>query len=389
MVGPDHRHCSLPNVGDWPMLQDTVLIAGGGIAGLALARALQQRDVPFEVVERSPGRGAGGLAINLPGNAITAFAALGVGEGLARLGRPTRRREYRTDKGRLLFAVDEDTFWGPDAQPRCVRRSDLLALLAEDVKAQRPATVESVRTVPPGAEVTFGGGERQTYGFVAAADGVRSAVRTSVFGGDGVREALLSAASWRFMAPNPGVDCWTAWAGDASALMLIPVDGDEVYAYASATRGGPIGADPSWLQETFRSYPAPVRQVVESVAATPQALHHSPITEVRAGRWAQGRCVLVGDAAHATAPVWAQGGALAAEDALVLAGLLAAGDWDTAGARYQELRRARVTHVQAATDRFSKSAGLPAWLRNIVAPLLGTRTYRDAYGPLREPVTQV
>ena len=45
----------------------------------------------------------------------------------------------------------------------------------------------------------------------------------------------------------------------------------------------------------------------------------SPVDEVRLDSWHRGRVVLIGDAAHATAPVWAQGAALAAEDALVLA----------------------------------------------------------------------
>ena len=64
--------------------------------------------------------------------------------------------------------------------------------------------------------------------------------------------------------------------------------------------------------------------------------------------------VLIGDAAHATAPVWAQGAALAAEDALVPAELLAThGDWSKVGEGYEP------------------------------------RTYSETYGPLREPVTAV
>jgi 2-polyprenyl-6-methoxyphenol hydroxylase-like FAD-dependent oxidoreductase len=71
------------------------------------------------------------------------------------------------------------------------------------------------------------------------------------------------------------------------------------------------------------------------------------------------------------------------EDALTLAGVLAAGDRAGAGARYESLRRPRVAHVQAATDRFSKVAGLPIRLRNPLLPLLGPISYRKAYGPLR------
>ncbi|GAA4941872.1 FAD-dependent monooxygenase [Actinoplanes utahensis] len=357
-------------------------MVGGGIAGLALARALRRRDVPVTVAERSPAAG-GGLAINLPGNAVAAFAALGLADGLQKLGRPTGRREYRTRKDRLLFAVDEDAFWGPEARPRCVRRSDLLALLADglDVPVRRPVEVTAVRPVAGGAEVSFGDDTRQHFGFVAGADGVRSVVRTGAIGGDGIRESLLSAASWRFMAPNPGVGCWTVWSGSGGAILLIPVDDDQVYGYASATGGRAVSSDVSWLHDTFRSYPRPVREVLDGLTD----LYHSPIEEVRTGTWSAGRCVLVGDAAHATAPVWAQGAALAVEDGLVLADLLAGADWDTVGAAYEGLRRERVAHVRAATDRFARAAALPVWLRDLVLPVIGPKTYRETYATLRHP----
>ena len=368
---------------------DGVLVVGGGIAGLALARALRQRDVPFVLAERSEAAENGGLAVNLPGNAVAALAALGLHDGLEKLGRPIRRREYRSARDRLLFAVDEDAFWGSEARPRGVRRSDLLALLGADLDPaaqRRPSTVESVRPARSGVEVEFAGGSRETHGFVAGADGVHSVVRDSAFDGDGVRSAVLSAASWRFMAPNPGVDCWTVWSGAEGAILLMPVDGDQVYGYASATRGGPVGADPAWLSTTFGGYPAPVRTVLDGLLGDPGSLYHSPVEEVRAGEWVRGRCVLIGDAAHATAPVWAQGAALAMEDALVLADLLARESWDSAGRLYQERRRGRVAHVQAATDRFSRAAGLPIWFRDVVLPVIGPRSYRETYGVLRRPV---
>ena len=78
------------------------------------------------------------------------------------------------------------------------------------------------------------------YGFVVGADGVHSTVREQVFGRAGMRSALLSRASWRFMAPNPGVDCFTVWSGAEGAFLMIPVDDAEVYVFASATRGGPV-----------------------------------------------------------------------------------------------------------------------------------------------------
>ena len=92
------------------------------------------------------------------------------------------------------------------------------------------------------------------------------------------------------------------------------------------------------------------------------------VDEVRLERWHDGRLVLIGDAAHATGPVWAQGVAMALEDALVLGELLArtpAEHWTGVGAEFERLRRPRVDHVQSATDKMSRLAALPGWLRDV------------------------
>lgn len=369
-----------------------VFVAGGGIAGLAAVRALHQRGITATAAESRSEPSDAGLAINLPGNAIRALATLGLAESLRELGTPLRRREYRTARGRLMFTVDEDEFWGIPDRPRCVRRRDLLALLERDLPAgsvRRGCAVTGVRETAGGVEVELADGSTDRYGFVVGADGVRSTVRSAVLGTTQLGTALLSAASWRFMVPNPGVDCWTAWTGAEGTVLLLPVDSDEVYGFASATRGGAIGPDPSWLPETFAGFPATVRTALAAALERPATLYHSPIEEVRIPSWHQGRVAVIGDAAHATAPVWTQGAALAVEDALVLAELLASTeDWATVGAAFDERRRARVTHVQAMTDRLSKAAAMPIWLRNAIMPIVGPRSYRQTFGPLRTPAVE-
>ena len=85
-----------------------VAVAGAGIAGLAVLRALHQRDVPAFALERRSGLPPSGLAVNVPGNGIAAHPSLGLGDDLEELGPPVRRREYRNARGRLLYAIDED-----------------------------------------------------------------------------------------------------------------------------------------------------------------------------------------------------------------------------------------------------------------------------------------
>jgi 2-polyprenyl-6-methoxyphenol hydroxylase-like FAD-dependent oxidoreductase len=370
-----------------------VLVVGGGIAGFGLLRALSLRGVSCALVERLPAPSGAGLGLNLPGNAVRALAALELADEVVDRGVPIRRREYRNQAGRLLFAVDEEAFWGQVGPAVCLRHGDLLDILRASTPEVTPrwdTPLVRGELVDDGVRVQLASGPTETYDLVVGADGVHSAVRAAISPEGSLRRSLMTEASWRFVAPNPGVDCWAVWSGAWGTLLLIPVDQEHVYGYASSTRGGAAGDDPHWLAATFAGFAEPVPSTVAAVLEDRDRLYYSPVEEVRCRRWSAGRLVLIGDAAHATGPVWAQGAAMALEDALVLAELLAArGDWSGVGAEFERLRRPRVTHVQAATDKMSRIAGLPGRLRDLVAPVLGPRAYREAYGPLRTPVPLV
>jgi 2-polyprenyl-6-methoxyphenol hydroxylase-like FAD-dependent oxidoreductase len=271
-----------------------LLVVGGGIAGFGMARALLLRGVPCSLVERLPAPPVAGMGLNLPGNAV-----------------PIRRREYRNQSGRLLFAVDEAAFWGAMGPSVCLRRGDLLDVLRAATAEVAPRWDTPVVLAEPaddGVRVRLGAGPAtESYDFVVGADGVHSSVRRAVLPASNPRLSLMTEASWRFIAPNPGVDCWTVWSGAQGTFGLIPVDREQVYGFAQATRGGAAGDDPRWLEETFAGFPGPVATTVAALLADPGRLYHAPVEEVRCERWSRGQLVLIGDAAHATAPVWAQG----------------------------------------------------------------------------------
>jgi 2-polyprenyl-6-methoxyphenol hydroxylase-like FAD-dependent oxidoreductase len=364
----------------------SVLIVGGGIAGRACARVLARHGMGCTVVERRESTGRG-MGVNLPGNAVRALAELGVPDQALAGGVPVRRREYRNSRGRLLFAVDDDRFWRGVGRPVCVRHGDLLDALA----LPGPATLEhaqavAARPTPVGVEVDLEGvSSPRHFDFVIGADGANSAMREAV-AVDALRPSSMTGSSWRFVAADHGVDCWTAWAGRDETFLLIPVEPGRVYGYAARTRGGNTGSDRSWLAQAAEGFPEPVKAAVAQ-ALQGGDLHHASVGEVRLEHWHHGRLVLIGDAAHATGPVWAQGAAMAIEDALVLGALLAATaaeHWTAVGAEFERLRRPRVGHVQSATDKMSRLAALPGWVRDVSAPILGPRNYRAAYAPLRD-----
>jgi 2-polyprenyl-6-methoxyphenol hydroxylase-like FAD-dependent oxidoreductase len=107
--------------------------------------------------------------------------------------------------------------------------------------------------------------------------------------------------------------------------------------------------------------------------------------------------VLIGDAAHACSPSMAQGGAMALEDALVLAELLAdvsdvpdlpdasaaAGDGVTAAlAAFQARRADRVQWVLDQNHRRDKARNLPTPLRDLTLRLAGERLFKANHAPL-------
>ena len=163
----------------------------------------------------------------------------------------------------------------------------------------------------------------------------------------------------------------------------IPLDKGEVYGWMTVS-GDDGETDLHAVEAAFSRFPRLVKQAAASVGRGEAKLYRSPIEEVRTAEWSQDRVLLIGDAAHATAPVWAEGGALAIEDAVVLSGLLSHEDeWTKVVRRFEEVRRPRVAHVQTMTDKLSRSAKLPTRLRNFLMPFVGPKSYAATYGPLK------
>ena len=87
------------------------------------------------------------------------------------------------------------------------------------------------------------GAPSRHFDFVIGADGVHSVMRQAI-AIDGLRPSSMTGSCWRFVADNPGVDCWTAWSGRDETFLLIPVEEGRVYGYAARTRGGDTGLRP-------------------------------------------------------------------------------------------------------------------------------------------------
>ena len=360
-----------------------MLIVGAGIAGLALARALYQRGITAAVVERATVWEATGAGLYLPANAVRALQELGIGPALAARANPIGHQRLLDHRGRLLADIDLDRIWDGVGGCVAIRRVALHEALRESTADVPVRLGTSVTNLENGEapRVSFSDGSTGSYDLVVGADGVRSTMRSLALGGPAA--SYVGQASWRFVAHGvPGISDWTAMLDRGRAFLTVALGQAAVYCYADLNTSKPADAASEDWRECFSDFAAPVPRLLEQASEA----YFAPIEEVAPPTWTARRVVLVGDAAHASSPNMAQGAAMAVEDALVLAEMLA-GDQsvDDALAGYVERRTARVSWVQEQTHRRDRTRSLPTTIRNLTLRLAAERIFRSNYGPLRDP----
>ena len=366
-----------------------VLIVGGGIAGLALARALRAQGVTPEIVERATVWPAGGTGLYLPGNGVRALGALGLADKVLAQAVVMTHQRILDQGGRPLAEVALAAFWNRVGPCVGIVRSDLHRVLLEgaaDVPLRAGATVTALSQRDGGVDVSFADGSTGTYDLVVGADGIRSSIRQIVF--EDVRPRHLGLVSWRFLVDDSGtIQTWTTMLASRRAFLAMPVGRNRLYCYAdlaSAATDDPTGGDRDGLRALFADFGGPVPGILRRLE-TVDSIYFSPIEEVVLDRWIRGRVVLLGDAAHATSPNMAEGASLALEDALVLARMLAGHrSPDEALAAFGERRRGRIRWVQQRSHRRDRIRALPVAVRNLALRMAGPAIYRRDYRLLFE-----
>jgi 2-polyprenyl-6-methoxyphenol hydroxylase-like FAD-dependent oxidoreductase len=366
-----------------------ILIVGGGIAGLALARALRQQGVASEIIERAASWPGSGTGLYLPGNGVRALGALGLADQvLARAVRMSHQR-ILDHAGRQLAEVELAKLWNPVGQCVGIARGDLHRILLEGaagIPMRLGTTVTTLRQENDGVNVAFTDGSTGTYTVVVGADGIHSSIRPLVFGN--IRPRHLGQVSWRFLVDGCGaVKTWTAMLGARSAFLAMPVGPNRLYCYADLltfANQDPTNHDLVQLRALLADFAEPATSILSELESY-DSIHFSPIEEVVVDTCVHGRVVLIGDAAHAMSPNMAEGASMALEDALVLADMLAThGSPADALSAFGERRRARIRWVQQRTHRRDRIRTLPVRLRNLALRLAGPALYRRDYRPLFE-----
>jgi FAD-dependent urate hydroxylase len=367
-----------------------ILIVGAGLAGLSLARALDEAGFAPQVIEREAGWGVAGTGIYLPANGVRALRTLGLEDAVAARAVPIPHQRLLDHRGRLLAEIDLDRLWGDVGPCLGLPRTELHQILRKGVPVQLGRTIRSLEHLDGPVRVGFDDGRGGEFDLVVGADGLRSTVRRLAV--DPRPPVPVGQHSWRFLAAcPPQVTTWTVLLGQGASFLTVPVGPGLVYCYADVTTdtagGGERDGDPvGRLRERFAGFAAPVPGLLDQLQ-DPVRIHVAPIEQVAEERWGRGAVVLVGDAAHGMSPNMAQGAALAFEDGLVLAACLRdAATVTDAVAAFVGRRSRRTGWVSSQTHRRDRTRNLPPVLRDLTLRAFGRRIFRSNYRPLREPI---
>ncbi|NJC70694.1 3-hydroxybenzoate 6-monooxygenase [Planosporangium thailandense] len=378
----------------------TIVIAGGGIGGLATALAVTDAGHEAVVLERQSRFAELGAGIQLAPNAFRALDRLGVGAAV-------RERANFIDELRLMDAVSGEAivrlplgtafrhrFGNPYA---VVHRGDLYEHLLRACRARSAVRLRADATVvgydadDVRVAVHLDSGESVTGDALVGADGLRSTVRAALVGDGPPR--ISGHTIYRSVIPIAEVpedlrwNAATLWGGPDLHIVHYPINGWRSYNLAATVDDG--------AQEAVSGEPVDGDQVLAAFAGvvdSPRRLlergrdwrrwvlcDRDPVTA-----WAQGRVVLLGDAAHPMLQYAAQGAAMALEDAVCLGEQLARPvDVAEAFARFAALRQDRTARVQVISRRLGDEVYHPrddaARRRNAQ---LGALTEDDLYGML-------
>ncbi len=382
------------------MVDGRVVIAGGGIGGLALAMGLAQRGVASIVLEKAAHLGEIGAGIQLGPNAFHAFDRLGVGAA-------ARDLAIYVEDLRLMDAMTADEicriplgegfrahFGNPYA---VVHRGELHGIFLRACEAHDLVdlrTGAAVTGYEQGAKTCaalLDSGERVEGAALIGADGLWSRVRAQMLGD--VPPRVSGHSSYRSVIPVEAMPKdlrWNAaclWAGPKCHLVHYPLSDWTAFNLVVTYHNdapAPVAGQPVAHEEVRKGFTHihPRAQEIIEIGRDWKLWVLCDRNPVR--RWCEGRVALLGDAAHPMMQYMAQGACMALEDAVVLSDCLAENPVPEALQAYESKRYQRTARVQlqsrAMGDHVYHPEGAHADLRDSLMQAKSTADWYAALG---------
>lgn len=339
-----------------PVSNIRALVSGASIAGPALAHWLHRRGAEVTVVEMAPGLRPGGQAVDARGVAKEVIRRMGL-DAAVRAACTDTEGAYTVDaQGNVLetMPVADDDGDGYVSEIE-ILRGDFAQILHDDTRDHVEYVfgdrIAALTQDADGVDVTFVSGERRRFDLVIGADGLHSSLRSMVFGPREQYVRHLGLGLAFFTVPNEfGIDRWLLdyqeagrWAGlrplpdPSRAIAMVSFPSSEADA---AIDYRDLEAQKQLVREKMAGFGWETERILAHVDDAPD-FYFDQVAQVVMDRWAVGRVGLLGDAAYSASPMSGAGTGLALVGAYVLAGELAAADWEPAAgfAAYRERMR--------------------------------------------------
>jgi 2-polyprenyl-6-methoxyphenol hydroxylase-like FAD-dependent oxidoreductase len=349
-----------------------VIIAGGGIGGLATALSLHAAGISDVLVaEATQEIGPLGVGINLLPHAVRELTELGLADRLAEIGVATAELAYFNRQGQAIWSEPRGLGAGYHWPQYSVHRGKLQMLLLAAVRERlgHDAVRTGLRltgfTGSQDSVVADFSGERVYCDLLIGADGIHSSTRALMYPDEGP-PPWNGLVLWRGIArgdpyltgrsmimAGDGVEKFVAYPisePDADGTVLINWIAERPLDVAVDGLGDwNRRVDVAEFLPHFTEWKFDWLNVPEIIAGTQAAYRYPMVDREPLPRWTRGRVTLVGDAAHAMYPIGSNGASQAILDARVLAhALVTHSDPDKALIDYEDQRRPPTTAIQLA-----------------------------------------